>query len=124
MEFLINLFIAGPTLLLVVCFMLAIASAYFKVYPVKPEDSVKYYVANNTKYWFYIALGLYVGFALTSPINLPKNRVETFNEVHPVAAEVVAGDAEEASKPIVDRVPKPKQREVFVHDMKASKNAE
>lgn len=124
MEFLTNMFVAGPSLFIVLCAIFATIHAYFKVYPVKQEDSTRYYVARNAKYLAGISLILFVVFALTSPINVPKNRVETLNEAHPITAEVVAGDAEEASKPFVDRVPKPKQREVFVHDMKASKNAE
>ena len=124
MEFLINLLIAGPSLFIVLCAVFAIIHAYFKVYPVKQEDSASYYVAHNAKYLAGISLVLFVLFALTSPINTPKNRVETFNEVSPISAEVVAGDADKASQPLADRVPKPKQREVFVHEMKKDKNAE
>lgn len=124
MEFLINLFIAGPTPFLVICFVLAISHAYFKVYPVKPEDTTKYYVARNIKYWFGIFIILYIAMALISPINTPKNRVKTLNEVSPISAEIVVGDADKASQPVADRVPKPKQREVFVHDLKKDKNAE
>lgn len=124
MDFLTNVYVALPVFWFWLALIFIFLKFHLKFFPPAEGQKIHQYVNKNINMWLVTSVVACVIMLMASEIIKPRNRVQTFNEVSPISAEVVAGDAEKASQPFVDRVPKPKQREVFVHEMKKDKNAE
>lgn len=130
MSYFINFFIALPSIgwgvvaaLLLLWFFLHLYEGYIlSGYHTAPlhfpyVDSVKRIKKLFKPAILFVAAAMAL-VALFSPNFLPKNSVDKF----PVdAAQLESLDAEKASIPTSDRVPKPKQRDVFKHDQAKEK---
>ena len=124
MDFLTNVYVALPVFWFWLALIFIFLKFHLKFFPPAESQKIHQYVNKNINMWLVTSVVACAIMLMASEIIKPRNRVQTFNEVSPISAEVVAGDAEKASQPLVDRVPKPKQREVFVHDLEKDRDAE
>lgn len=123
MDFLTNVYVALPVFWFWLALVFVFLKLHLKFFLPAEGQKIHQYVNKNINMWLVTSVVACVIMLMASEIIKPRNRVQTFNEVSPISVEVVAGDAEKASQPLVDRVPKPKQRENFIHNLAKDKSA-
>lgn len=125
MSYFINFFIALPSVgwgvvaaLLLLWFFLHLYEGYNNAQLTFPHaESVKRIKKLFKPAILFVAAAMAL-VALFSPNFLPKNSVDKF-EVD--AAQLKSIDAEKASQPMTDRIPKPQKRDVFKYDQAKEK---
>lgn len=123
MDFLTNVYVAMPVFWFWLALVFVFMKFHLKFFPPAEGQKIHQYINKNINVWLVTSIAACVIMLMASEIIKPRNRVQTFNEVSPISADVVTGDAEKASQPLVDRVPKPKQRENFIHNLVEDKSA-